>query len=493
MGRGSKSGRGSNRGGGFRGGRGDGRGRGRGTPDSNRGRGGGKYISMNEIDSEIQQYAEEPVYHTDGPKRGSYTPGSRGRGGGSGYPTPRGTSTPRGRGRGNSGRQTPNYNGSPSRGRGQPSFYGPQRGRGSKSKSGPNAPLSKLLYEDRPMLKPIVFVRSVHTATLFKEEEDILKAAVEKPEGEESHVPTADKVSQIFNEAAEENDEQLEEELEEIDFSEVGRIQAQVDTIAATLSNRPSGETAIVEEKFTGFYIDPSPASVSHIFSNSSRSTANILGIPEGDDEEIVYVAPHPRAGPVTPVEEKVEFKLLPTTSILTGLTPPMEPSLSPESSTVLVGESEALTAVKSEVANTTTTFSEKVEPMHGVTIDTALDLSMEVESSTTPTTMTTTTTQESETVTIIPEASCSTLVEKTESAPVTAPVPSFESFSFTKLSSTPSKLERMVHPVNTPRSLLKKSKAARSARKLHHFGSYGAMLSEAHLREEANGKKKDP
>lgn len=201
MGRGSKSGRGSNRGGGFRGGRGDGRGRGRGTPDSNRGRGGGKYISMNEIESEIQQYAEEPgtlvsmpqsqtniqfifsalVYHTDGPKRGSYTPGSRGRGGGSGYPTPRGTSTPRGRGRGNSGRQTPNYNGSPSRGRGQPSFYGPQRGRGSKSKSGPNAPLSKLLYEDRPMLKPIVFVRSVHTATLFKEEEDILKAAVEKP------------------------------------------------------------------------------------------------------------------------------------------------------------------------------------------------------------------------------------------------------------------------------------------------------------------------
>ena len=40
-------------------------------------------------------------------------------------------------------------------------------------------PLSKLLSEDRPYLRPIVFVRSVQTATLFEEEEDILKPLAE--------------------------------------------------------------------------------------------------------------------------------------------------------------------------------------------------------------------------------------------------------------------------------------------------------------------------
>lgn len=40
--------------------------------------------------------------------------------------------------------------------------------------------MSKLLYEDRPLLRPIVFVRSVHTATLFEEKEDILQPLSEE-------------------------------------------------------------------------------------------------------------------------------------------------------------------------------------------------------------------------------------------------------------------------------------------------------------------------
>ena len=40
-------------------------------------------------------------------------------------------------------------------------------------------PLSKLLSEDRPLLRPVVFVRSVYTATLFQEEEEILKPLAE--------------------------------------------------------------------------------------------------------------------------------------------------------------------------------------------------------------------------------------------------------------------------------------------------------------------------
>lgn len=205
MGRG-KNGRGPpNRGGGFRGGNGNsrGRGRGRGTPDSGRGRGRGIYVSMDEIDFQIQQYSEEPgtiicslnsskltilftiiAYSNDGPKRGSNTPRPRGRGGRGGNTTPRGTNSPRGRGQGNSRSQTPIYHDSPRRGRGEPSPFGTQRGRGSKkfpSKLGGNISLSKLLYEDRPFLKPVIFVRSERTATLFQEEEDILKAAVEEP------------------------------------------------------------------------------------------------------------------------------------------------------------------------------------------------------------------------------------------------------------------------------------------------------------------------
>ncbi len=41
-------------------------------------------------------------------------------------------------------------------------------------------PLAKVLYEDRPLLKPIVFVRSTLTATLFKEEEEILQPLAEE-------------------------------------------------------------------------------------------------------------------------------------------------------------------------------------------------------------------------------------------------------------------------------------------------------------------------
>ena len=43
-----------------------------------------------------------------------------------------------------------------------------------------NAPLSSLLYEERPLLRPIVFVRSTLTATLFQEEEEIFEPGVEE-------------------------------------------------------------------------------------------------------------------------------------------------------------------------------------------------------------------------------------------------------------------------------------------------------------------------
>lgn len=82
--------------------------------------------------------------------------------GGGGYDSPS-----RGRGRGRGG----NDNNFDSRG-------GRGRGRGGP-KLRPDAPLSKLLYGERPLLRPIKFVRSVHHATLFQEEEELLQPVVE--------------------------------------------------------------------------------------------------------------------------------------------------------------------------------------------------------------------------------------------------------------------------------------------------------------------------
>lgn len=56
---------------------------------------------------------------------------------------------------------------------------GHSRGRGSR-KLGADAPLTKLLYENRPLLRPIVFVPSVLNPTLFDQDEALLKPGVEE-------------------------------------------------------------------------------------------------------------------------------------------------------------------------------------------------------------------------------------------------------------------------------------------------------------------------
>lgn len=121
--------------------------------------------------------------------RGQHYARARGGGRGSGvftprggFRTPRGHDSPRGRGRGSPyvpiPHDEPDHYG---RGRGSPGPAYP-RGRGARnlaSKLRAGAPLSKLLYEDRPLLRPIVFVRSVLTATLFEEEEELLRPLAE--------------------------------------------------------------------------------------------------------------------------------------------------------------------------------------------------------------------------------------------------------------------------------------------------------------------------
>jgi hypothetical protein len=111
------------------------------------------------------------TYHSAG-NRGTASPRGRGSGRGSfsGSNTPnRGRDSPRGRGRGR-GSDGGGYQSSPGRDRGR------GNGRGG-SKLRPNAPLSGLLYEERPYLRPVIFVQA---KTLFQEEEEILQPVVEE-------------------------------------------------------------------------------------------------------------------------------------------------------------------------------------------------------------------------------------------------------------------------------------------------------------------------
>lgn len=123
---------------------------------------------------------------------------------------------------------------------------------------------------------------------------------------ERSHVPTADRVARVFSGTAEQDDFEEtpeageEERLEEIDFAEIARLQVEVDAAAAAqLETETREDVAVVEERFTGFYIDTKPSAVSNEIARPSPTVETALG--DVEEEIIVYVAPHPRAGPVTP------------------------------------------------------------------------------------------------------------------------------------------------------------------------------------------------
>ncbi|KZT04134.1 uncharacterized protein LAESUDRAFT_703719 [Laetiporus sulphureus 93-53] len=436
----------NNRGGAFRGDQSRGRGgrsRGRGGSRGNGfrgGRGRGGYIPFDEFDLPISQWPDN-----DPPARGGFiTPRGRGRGWpgnqGSGYNSPiptRGTDSPRsrgrGRGRGFSGDTTP---------------YGDQGRSGRseaylKSRLRAGVPLGKLLSEDRPLLKPVVFVRSVHTATLFQEEEDILQPMAEPvADDEKSHVPTADKVSHVFD-GEDLHGESEDDRLEEIDFADLGKIQADVDAVAAvevvtsTTSEPEDAHTEIkaLEEKFTGFFVDTTPTPVTEQPANNVIAADLVeAALGEDDEEIIVYVAPHPRSGPVPPTrqpQENTSVQAVSMTSILTGVG-----ISAPQEADDAQAEGAQAEGAQAEV---TTTPTQLQAP-----------------------------------------------------APIVNPeTPAFESVSFAFGSTTRKKQTRKLFPVGGPRSLLKRSKKARQ-RPLRHFGSYGAMLSEAHLQEEVHGKEKD-
>ncbi|KAL1664058.1 hypothetical protein GGF50DRAFT_55554 [Schizophyllum commune] len=306
-----------------------GRGRGRG------GRGGlnnSGYIPFDEFDLPIPLYDSACSPIPDSPRggfAGRARGNLRGRGNGtfSGRGTPRGSSTPRG-----NAPTRPEY-ASPMRGN-APSAptrggMGARNRRGGKMGSY-NAPLSSLLYEERPLLRPIVFVRSTLTATLFQEEEEIFEPGVEEiDDAEKSHVPTADRVNQVFhikdeddedNIATRADNEQEEEELEEIDFADIGKFQEQVDAGAIAMSSvkeveEPTTDVPAPTQEQASFFIDTTPSMIDAPTTVPSR-IAQLTRELQAEDEVIVYVAPHPRSTRATPAPAPPQM-----TSMLTGTT----------------------------------------------------------------------------------------------------------------------------------------------------------------------------
>ncbi|TFK44066.1 hypothetical protein BDQ12DRAFT_672333 [Crucibulum laeve] len=278
-----------NRGRGFRGGprtpnRGRGRGRG-GGGFRGRGRGGRGGFVDDEMDFNVQMYADTE------PTQRSFTPRGRGRGQYSNnmsYPSS-GANTPA------RGRDSPLPPRGRGRGRGRGDFDSPRGGRGAgpKSKLRPDGPLSGLLYQERPFLRPVIFVPSVHTRTLFEEGEEILKPGVEDAdETEQSHVPTAERVTRVFSgnvpriELSDDDDEENDnndEEIEEIDFNDMAKLlEMPVVTKASTSAME------IVEERFTGFFIDTNSTTMEDVKSGGD-AIASLQEAPSQPMEEIEF------------------------------------------------------------------------------------------------------------------------------------------------------------------------------------------------------------
>ncbi|KAI6021583.1 hypothetical protein BKA83DRAFT_4284209 [Pisolithus microcarpus] len=252
-----------------------GRGRGRGAYRGSNARGRGNEIyppAGHELDYDAQRYPLEGYGFPDSRRSYESTPRSGGK-------TPQwvtdnplrenGYGTPRGRG------QHFGFGNGRGRGGGQYQARGwprgmPQRGRGpgTRRPSNLNAPLSDLLYLERPLLKPIKFVRATHTPFLFQESEEIFQTP--STSNIQSNVPTAERVACIFNNtqpslpAETISEGETSDELEEIDFADLGTLRARVDAAEHTAQRKmkPDLRDAVVKGTFKGVYNKEQPRHV---------------------------------------------------------------------------------------------------------------------------------------------------------------------------------------------------------------------------------------
>ena len=312
-----------------------------------------------------------------------------------------------------------------------------------------------------------------------------------------------------------------EEQLEEIDFSEIGRLQAEVDATAAKLAEakaEATSEVTVVEEKFTGFYIDTNPAPVMDV--SPRRDTRETLGDDNDDDDDdvIVYVAPHPRAGPITPPAETSAAEILPTASILTGRVPQASvagawAASTTETLAAPAAEDPVVDVVMEELAAEAPQPEDRGSVPEGrfitalspaaklIALDEKLAEEAVAPSIEVPSGRETAAVTEAIGVLSAPAAGQPEIIagptpaatfepaepaapSSAEAGLSTQPAPTGD-FAFTFTKTTQKKTyTRRLHPARTPRSLVKKGAKARR-KPLCGFNSFGASLAEAQLRRE--------
>ncbi|KIM45599.1 hypothetical protein M413DRAFT_442259, partial [Hebeloma cylindrosporum] len=483
----AKRGRGGRGDRGFNGGRGGGRGRG--------GRGGrgapGASFLQEEIEFSTRMFA-------DANNSGASTPRGNGRGRGRGGQSNSGTNTPsRGRGRG--------FDSPRGRGRGQPDDFrnrrrsdgigsSPVRGRGGAQVQ--PGTLSGLLYLERPLLRPIVFVPSVLTKILFEQEEDLIKPGVEDVDGpEQSDLPTADQVYRVFSggniprlESDNEDEDEDGEEIEEVDFHELGTLFEKISTTNTTrISKSKLAEaTTIMEQSFTGFYNNtPSihPSTITTDVDQLPKPVEEALSPAEEPitSEDSIMSAPPNEEGPLltaTPPQSIIVNETVPQSFHIDLEPTPVPATMAPENELPSAlqnndEEDDVIVYVAPHPRNISTQEVEsalQAEPSSTDAVDTSL---------------------------FTPYVSTVTMSAASASSSMYTPEPpSMSSFSFSfsqstqSVNGTPGKASARLYvpPITTPRQAnawkhkrgLTKKKRGKSS-----FGAFGAMREEAQLHND--------
>ncbi|TDL25994.1 hypothetical protein BD410DRAFT_560308 [Rickenella mellea] len=390
---------------------------------------------------------------------------------------------------------SPRGRGSPS-GRATPTRQDIQRGRGRGrgfNRFDQNIPLAKLLDMDRPLLKPITFVRAQINPILFQRHEEILEVPDESTQVND-HVPTADRITRVFSGQSapptfqSSSDDDINgdsqgpdeaESLPVVDFHSLGDLfeSKPVNDQKSPSSGGAARETLLQDRSASaevniipplnnvlaesvGFYIDVKPSSPGSQPSNSI--TVNRIDIErplgsvipdDGDDDVIVYVAPHPRSRKATPAPPSNE-----------------EPAQAPVPLT----------------ATFTSTISESNTGATSTTVSTITSVSTFATVSPVPSTSTAAQQPPPTPISPLPQTTVTPKAQLLDSV----------SLSFDRIAQSTSQNRKLRQFAASPRSrvLTKKGRqgAARKMKSAVMFGSFGAMREEAELRD-ARTQSRDP
>ncbi|KAF5376261.1 hypothetical protein D9615_008521 [Tricholomella constricta] len=382
-------------------------------------------------------------------------------------------------------------------------------------------------HAERPLLRPVVFVPSVYSRTLFQEEEEIFKAVVEEVgEEEQSQVPTADRVFRVFSggnfpPVSILDDDDDEQAIEEIDFNDMGKL--------LEVPARPiMADVEVVEEKFSGIFLGSAPAP-------SSASSAMII-----DDEPIANsghaISEPASTGPLQPgidaelvradnlapdsvhVEASHEDISTPIDVDASGVShegavPQEEVSSSIPPSAMVLDEAVPIEAPSPQSGAPIEQFtgfyidtepSPVESPHEGNAAAVILEDDDEIIVYVAPHPRTSKVTPEPSVSTSTPSLSSTSILTGTTALPPsrsndsssptsTTPAPAFESVTFS-FSPTPKKARVFTTRSKTKGALKQRRQEIHAARRRMErqalFGSFGAIMSEAQLR---GGRERDP